>query len=220
MTTTYQQLVNDIVTATARPDLVNSGDVDLAIRRATLKLHSMAFWPMDLAEAVITFKDNTQVVQSINIANNLPYFRAIKYIRENLSNAAPIPSIPPLQPYQGYYGYPYDTQNFFNKMEPDAILDDYNLKRNNVWYLGGTNINLNCRMPIGSVTVGWYQHPVVSNTNYQSWLADAYPFAISDEAARIIFASTGYLDMAKQYDQICAEHRQYLLQNFIDGEGR
>ena len=220
MTTTYQQLVNDVVTATARPDLVATGDIDLAIRRATLKLHSMAFWPQDLAEAVITFQDNTQCTQSINIPNNLPYFRAVKYIRENISNAMPIPLAPPLQPYQTYFGYPYGTHNYFTKMEPDAILDAYNLQEANVWYLGGSNLNLNCRMPIGSVTVGWYQHPVVSNTNYKSWLADAYSFAISDEAARMIFTSTGYLDLAKAYENICAEHGQYLIQTFIDGEGR
>ena len=43
MTTSYSQIVNDVVTATNRPDLVATGDIDLSIRRATLKLHSMAF---------------------------------------------------------------------------------------------------------------------------------------------------------------------------------
>lgn len=220
MTTSYSQIVNDVVTATNRPDLVATGDIDLSIRRATLKLHSMAFWPMDLAEAVVQFEDNTQCAQSISIAENLPNFRAIKYIRENIANAMPIPLAPPLQPYQLYYGYPYDTHNFFKKMEPDAILDRYNLQKSNVWYLGGSNINLNCRMPIGSVSIGWWQYPIVVATNYKSWIADAYSFAVSDEAARMIFASIGYLEMAKVYDGICAEHRQLLIQTFIDGEGR
>jgi hypothetical protein len=213
---TYSEIVNDVVTTTNRPDLVNTGDVDLAIRSATLRLHNMAFWPMDLAEAIVQFTDNTQVAQTISIDASLPRFRAVKYIRENLNNAEALPAVP----YQAYAGYPRSTQNYFEKMEPDAILDDYNLIRGNVWYLGGRNINLNCRMPIGSVSIGWWQYPIVSATNFASWIADAYPFAIVDEASRMVFKNTGFNDNAKEYERICAEHRQYMLQNFIDGEGR
>ncbi len=218
--TTYTQLVADVVLATSRPDLVAAGDIDLAIRRATLKLHSMAFWPMDLAEGVVTFKDNTTNLQTMNIDIEFPQFRAIKYIRENLSNAMAAGAIPPLQPYQYYYSYPYSTQNYFTKMEPDAVLDEYNVTKANIWYLGGRNINLNCRTAIGSVSVGWYQYPIVTATNFKSWLADAYPMAVTDEAARMIFKSTGYLDLAKAYDDICMEHHQILMTNFVDGEGR
>lgn len=220
MTTTYEQIVADVVAATTREDLVATGEIDLAIRRATLKLHSMAFWPRDLAEGVVTFADNTLFSQSIAIAGNLPRFRAIKYIRESKLNELAPTDVLLTQPYQQESVYPYDTDAYFVKMEPDAILDDYGGVRVNIWYLGGTNINLNCRKSIGAVDVGWYQHPIVLATNFNSWLADVYPFAIVDEASRMIFKSTGFMELARAYDDITAEHRQILIQTFTDGEGR
>lgn len=215
--TTLAQLVADVVTATARSDLIATGDIALAVRRATLKLHAMAFWPRDLAEGVITFQDASLVNQSINIANNLPQFRAIKYIRECF-------------PGQLTTAGTYNRERFYEKLEPDFILDDYGQNRDSIWYLGGSNINLRSRVvsnsggtqtSVPAVTVGWYQYPLVADAlTYNSWIADAYSFAIVDEAARMIFVNTGFMDIARTYDNIMTEHRQYMIQNFIDGEGR
>lgn len=211
------QLISDVSIATARPDLVATGDIQLAIRRATLKLHSMAFWPRDLAEGVVTFQDASLVNQSINIANNLPRFRAIKYIREMYPNARATDRT-------------VSRERFYEKLEPDFILDEYGINRDNVWYLGGSNINLRSRSisntggtltSVPAVTVGWYQYPLVADAlTFSSWIAEAYSFAIVDEAARMIFTNTGFMDVARTYEGIMAEHRQYMLQNFIDGEGR
>lgn len=203
---THAELIADVVIATGRPDLVATGDIDLAIRRATLKLHSMACWPMDLAETVVTFADTALRTQSINTLINLERFRCVKYIREY---TAPVTNqATPLA-------------KFFARQEPDAVLDDYNTERSNVWYLGGSNINLRGRAAVGAVTVGWFQYPVtVSAALYSSWIANIAPFCIVDEAAQMIFKSTGNLDMARAYEPTIAEHKMYLLQNFIDGEGR
>lgn len=206
MTTTFAQIEADVAVATGRPDLVTTGDIALAIRRATLKVHCMAFWPRDLAEGVILFDDASLRNQSISIVQQLPKFRAIKYIRE----------------YPSVNSSSGSDAQFYTKQEPDAILDDYGTVMDNIWYLGGSNINLRSRGAGNTgVSVGWYQYPAVADAlTFNSWIADSYSFALVDEAARIIFKNSGNMDMAASYDQIMLEHRQYLIQNFIDGEGR
>lgn len=211
---THAELVSDIAIATTRPDLATSGEIDIAIRRATLKLHSMAFWPKDLAEVVLTFNDATQRNQSIATGVDLQRFRAVKYIRENFPIVTP--------PTPAYLASRITNEpQFFTKQEPDAILDNYGTAMNNIWYLGGSNINLRCRLPLPAVTIGYYQYPIIQTAaTFNSWIADIYPFAIIDEAARMIFKTTGYSELAREYDNIMAEHRQYMIQNFVDGEGR
>ncbi len=215
--TTFAQLAADVVTATARPELVATGDISLAIRRAVLKLHSMAFWPQDLAETSLVFADSTKVNQVISIANDLPRFRAIKYIREYFPGSATTAAT-------------YDKEKFYERLDPDFILDNYGQTRSGIWYLGGATINLRSRVTsnaggvttaVPGVIVGWYQYPLVADLlSFNSWIADCYPFAVVDEAAATIFRNTGNLDMAAAYDRAMAEHKLYLLQNFIDGEGR
>lgn len=202
----FAALISDVIIATGRSDLEATGDIGLAIRRATLKAHSMAFWPMDLAEGVVLFADAAARNQSINVATHLDRFRAVKYIREYPSVSSTTGA---------------DAQ-FYTKQDPDAILDAYGQTMNNIWYLGGSNINLRSRGAGNTgVSIGWYQHPLVSSAvNYASWIADSYPFAIVDEAARMIFKNTGNMDMAAAYDQVMREHFQFMIQNYNDGEGR
>jgi hypothetical protein len=219
----FSELCNEVSINTGRGDLLNSGEIGTAVKRATMKMHSINFWPQDLAEAIVGFKTNPTTGQydfnqTMIIAEEMARFRAVKYIREYRPANQSVSSIAPYM-ISGWDNNG-DEMLYYTKQDPDAMLDEFNATASNVWYIGGSNLNLRGRLPVQAVSIGWYQYPIIDPLAFSSWIAEQYPYAIIDEATRMINKLTGYLDIAANFDGIVAEHIQIMIQNFVDGEGR
>lgn len=199
---TLAEIQAEVALLTNRPDLLTTGEIGSAIRKATLKMHSTDFYPQDLIEQQVTFADGTLFNQTLPVAN-LTRFRAVRYIREAALT--------------GHTG----LEQYFEKNDPDAVLDEYYQEKQLTWYLGGSNINMKGRMAMPAVLIGYYAYPLVSpDLSYSSWIAGAMPYAIIEEACANIFSVTGYAEMAAKYAAMSNENIALLKMNYLDGVAR
>jgi hypothetical protein len=89
-----------------------------------------------------------------------------------------------------------------DEIGPTAIFDEYMIEKTNVWYLGGTNLNIKPAAAINGLLVGYYSNPIVQPDDaYNSWIAEDYS-AIQMYAAKAIFEQIGYLEAANSLSKL------------------
>jgi hypothetical protein len=202
----YSEIVNDIYTLTNRPDLV--AETALAIRKATLKMHSLDYFTQDRVSNIITITpamqasilDNRYAIDLSPAGGNTTRYRAISFIRE--------------------YNNPLTGQEIqFLKLEPDSIFNEYNLERQNYYYIAGSSAQLRSNKVLTQVTLAYYQYPDVNSTTYTSWIAAQFPYAIIEEAARAIFKMIGKDEEAQTYQEATAENIAMLQEIGVTNQG-
>jgi len=72
-------LISDVYILTNRPDLV--AETELAVKKATLKLHHVDFFKKDLFETGITWNP-VAYIQSLEYKNIHPRWRKLDYLRK------------------------------------------------------------------------------------------------------------------------------------------
>lgn len=191
---TLAELITEVYTLTGRPDLV--AETSAAIRKATLKMHSLDFFYRDLQEEIIGFT-TVAFKQQYDLAINIPSYRAIKYVRR-------------------WNAVPTGLENYFTKLEPDAVLDSYGREATNIWYVAGSMLNIKGKETIENLVIGYYKHPNVATSSYSSWIAIEQPFAIIEEACANIFQMIGHAEMARKYELLSSQNAVLLRQNYLD----
>jgi hypothetical protein len=176
-------LAADVFTITNRPDL--TAETYLALRAATLKAHQSDFFPKDLLETALMF-DTSSYQQSLQYKQIFPRWRALKYVRK------------------------YDNVNltpgkFIEIASVDSTLDSYAINREDICYIAGSNLQIRSIDQQQYYLIGIYQHPDVTTTGYDSWIADEHPFAIIYEAARAVFKMIGFDEQSATFDRMVAE---------------
>jgi hypothetical protein len=196
--TTLTELCNDVYTVTKRPDLI--AETKLAVKAATLKLHQSDFYFRDIFETGIQF-DTSDYTQQLNITTVIPRYRALKYLRRYDSSGSGA------------------AAEFFDILSPKEILDDYGLERVGVAYAAGTVLNLKSRVPIQFALLGVYVNPDVTDSGYDSWLANNHPFAIVHEAARVLFKQIGFDEQSTAFERLALEQLALVKSANIQAEG-
>jgi len=171
------ELRAEVVTLTSRPDLDTTGQILLAIRRATLKLHTLDYFYRDLSEfSVIFASPSTQ--QAIDTLTMVPRWRSAKYFR--------------------YFDAVSNTPGkFFKKVDPQNVLDDYSVHRENIWYQAGDIAQFRYEAEFQYMLAGVYLYPDITPATYASWIAALQPYTIVLEAAATIFKMIGKADEAR-----------------------
>lgn len=197
----FAELQAEVFIITNRPDLV--ADTQLAIRKATSKLHAIDYFPKDLVEIPLVIPVPSANVQ-IDTNANFPRMRSIAYLRDSTSLTS-----------TSLYN------KLFEQINPRALLDDYQMEKTNCWYLGGQVINLKSSTAVSSLLVGYYENPVITPIGaYSSWIAVEQPYAIIEEAAATVFRMTGNAEMARFYEQQSAQNVMLLRQNYLEETAR
>jgi hypothetical protein len=191
---TLNELIAEVYTLTGRPDLV--AETSAAIRKATLKMHSLDFFYRDLQEEIIGFP-TTAFKQQYDLQINIPSYRAIKYVRR-------------------WNAVPTGMENYFTKLEPDAVLDSYGREATNIWYVAGAMLNIKGKEQISNLVLGYYRHPDITTNGFSSWIAIEQPFAIIEEACANIFQMIGHAEMRRKYETHSAQNPVLLRQNYLD----
>ena len=112
---------------------------------------------------------------------NLPErFRKWKYLRPTDENTKP-------------YNY------FLNMVSSTDIFDSYAVLKENVFYNAGDVVNIRVSPKIKGLLLGYFKYPPTDVASYSSFIARDFPWIIIEEAAYIIFASSGNLEMARYY---------------------
>jgi hypothetical protein len=197
MSTSFAQLVSDVMTLTNRPDLVN--ETNIAIRAATLKAHQSDDYIKDLQEYSVTFSA-VDFYQSLDYKSIIPLWRKPRYIRK----------------YNNTTGAP---DKLLIYIEPEKVIDSYGYNRLDVFYVAGANIQIRSSTELQYILLGAYINPNITINGYSSWIADDHPFCIIYEAVAIIFKTIGYDEQVPIYRGMVQEQFMQLKQHAITGLG-
>lgn len=194
---TLTELLAEVYQITSRPDL--TAQTSSAVRAATLKMHQTDFYARDLFESGVDFNAEAYIHQ-LDYKSLIPLWRAAKYIR--LTNSAGT--------LQG---------KILDFIEPEQVLDDYNLNREDVCYLAGSVINLRSSTQFRYIILGCYLNPNITVTNFSSWIAVDHPFAIIHEAAAKIFKQLGDTEQFNVFTQLAMQEIALIKLSNISSQG-
>lgn len=199
----YQELLDDIIALTARPDL--EVETEIALRTATLNAHLSDAYPRDLQTTVVKLPNASYLTQ-LDIPTLFPKLRGLSKIQPLDVNYSPVVLA---------------DEDKVEIIELGDIYDDYGSLKNNVAYLAGDTINVRSLMNSYGFLVSWFKAPLVKRTEYNSWIAQLYPTVILYWAASIVLDTNGNEEKANKYmDMTQRIHVPFLKQNFLLGEQR
>lgn len=200
----FADLCAEVYKLTNRPDLVN--ETQLAVKSATLRAHRLDFFPKDLYENSYQF-ETCCYEQQLPTAL-IPNYRAIKYLRKYY----PCTSIQnPLGGVittggrdNGIYnsGYNLPDGNFFDVVDAKNVLDGYARNKVDVAYLAGNQFQLRSGDGFQFLLVGAYVNPDITETGWNSWVGNEYPYAIVFDATSIVFKTIGFDEQNAAYDAL------------------
>ena len=203
----YSDIVNEIYTITNRPDLVN--ETASAVRKATLKMHSIDFFEQDLVTNIIavtpsmqaSINDTRYSIPLTDASGNTTRYRSLSFIRE--------------------YNNPLTGQEVqYEKLAADSIFDEYNVEKQNYFYMAGSNVQLRSTKTLTQMTLGYYQYPDINSATYTSWIAVQFPYAIIEEACRAIFKMIGKDEEEQRYQAMSLENIAMLQMIGVENTGR
>lgn len=180
---TFNELVEAVYAITAREDLVAL--TKTAVQTATIKAHTSDFYAKDIYETGVTFTDATNF-QTMDMYSLIPNFRAISYFRR-VSDQYDKTGVP------------------FEIISPEELLDGYNQTRTDVAYVAGRVLETRSAVAYTYAIFGCYVLPLVTESNYSSWVAMVCPQAIIYEAARVIFKAISYDEESATFGRLVAE---------------
>jgi len=196
---TFDELVAEVYILTNRPDL--TAETSSAVRAATLKAHSSDFFSRDLYEVELAFEESTYI-QSMDIYSLFGNYRAAKYVKRYDAADGP------------------ENGTFIEIVTPDELLDSYQRNRSDIAYIAGRMLQIRACVNFQSAILGAYMYPIVTPVgDYSSWVAQLQPWAIINEAARVIFKMIGYDEQSAQYNTLVAEEYQLLKMTGISDVG-
>ena len=180
------ELQAEVVSLTRRPDL--AALTLSAVKAATLKLHQADFYSKDLRETGIAF-DTSASLQSLEYKTLFPRWRALKYLRKvDATSNPPVAFGPSL-----------------TVITPEQILDGYGIQKTDVVYEAGQILEIRLCTPHQYFVLGRYDNPNVTESGYESWIADDFPYGIVYDAAATIFKSIGFSEQEASMRTLVAE---------------
>jgi hypothetical protein len=197
---TLSEMLDAVVSRSKRPD--RKEEILLAIQEATLFCHNFDFFRRDMYEVPISYVSvgGLQTAQLI-YADVLPSFRKIAYWRK----WDPVSLV---------------AGKFLSPVEPDAIFDAYNCKKQDIYYVASRVINWYSSTVDQAHIIGYWRFPNVSKSRYESWIAEQSPFCIINRALGKVFRTIGQPDEARAALQDSNEELMQLQTNEIESQGR
>lgn len=196
--TTLTELVDLTVEQTRRPELTDI--TAAAVRTATLRAHHTDFFPKDLTSVALPYTPSSAAFYDFpNIGASALRLRSIKHI----------------QCTDSVTGAPVEQLEY---REQDDLYDSDGNRRPHVYTLLGDTVRIYPQKPTGLATVFYYQNPNTNGLQYSSWIADAYPDELAAWAAAVVFARTGFAEMAQQFMQLHVDpFRSMLVESHLLG---
>jgi len=179
--TTFAELESLVVEQTRRPEI--PAVTQAAIRTATMRAHHTDFFPKDVAVGTITYSPNSAIFRDFaDVSSTLTRLRSIKSLQGlEAVSMAPVES--------------------FEYRELDDVYDADGNRRPSIYNIIGDTLRIYLQTQTGLVQVYYYQNPSVTEDIYYSWIADMYPDELAAWAAAIVFARTGFAEMAQEFQR-------------------
>ena len=197
--TTFAEMESLVTAQTRRPDV--SAITKAAIKSATLRAHHVDFFPRDLATYNLTYTPlSTSVLYDFpNIQNTLTRLRSLKFVQSiDAVNSTPT--------------------EILSYRDADDIYDSDGNRRLSIYTLIGATLRIYPQSATGVATAYYFQNPDTAELTYSSWIADTYPEELAMWAAGIVFARTGFLEAAKEFqDTHVKAFREMLIDSHLLG---
>jgi hypothetical protein len=196
--TTITELETLTIEQTKRPELVDI--TRSAIRTATLRAHHVDFFPRDLSEAVLDYVPGNKAFYDFqNIGDTVTLLRSFKHV----------------QSVDSVTGAPLERMEY---RELDDLYDSCGNLRPSIYTLQGETLRIYPQAASGRVVVYYYRNPNTQGFAYRSWIADQYPDELAMWAASIVFARTGFTEMANDFiRQQVVPFQQMLVESHLLG---
>jgi len=170
-----------VVEQTRRPEV---GNVTLAaIKSAVLRAHHTDFFPKDLATVTLPY----------TIPTNSPVYMDFSSISNTAVSNRSLKAV---------YGVDPITLRHQEKLEYrelDDLYDRDNVMRPSVYSLIGDTLRIYPQVWTGALEIIYYKNPAFTDVDVTSWIVDMYPNEIANWAAGIVFARTGFAEMARDF---------------------
>ncbi len=178
--TTFAEMQTAVQALTKRPEL--TALTDLAIRTATLRAHQVDFFPRDQASFVFTYTVNPSEVFTdlTGIHTSIPLLRTPDFLQSEDTLT--------LQPSENLE-YVGSFKDFW---------DHDNVRRTSVFTQIGSTLRCSFAGATGRARLFYWQNPDVSSAGYSSWIADLYKDELAYWAAGIVWARSGFQEIAQQ----------------------
>ena len=175
----FEQLVDGVITNTNRPELRR--EIEQAILRSTQRMHQLDYFHADLSEGSIDFPATlTARIDTKKLGATFRKMHSIFPFVGGMPVDKPIPQIP--------------TDRIFDKAGKQG------------YYVLGSTLNIFSHSVLQKVLIRFFSLPLTrGGSEYNSWIADRYPFAIIDDASAVVLASVGQLEKANRFRQLVGE---------------
>lgn len=189
--TTFAELQTLVEEQTRRPEIPKI--TQAAIKTATLRAHHVDFFPRDLTEGPLTYTSSSVVFQDFPMINTLlAHMRAMKIVvGVDSTTFAPVEEL--------------------EYREIDDLYDSDGNRRPSIYTLVGDTLRCYFQQQTGRCNVYYFRNPDTAQGTYSSWIADMYPDDLAAWAAAIVFARSGFLEMAKNHQDVYVKPFKELL---------
>ena len=180
--TTFTEMEALVVGQTRRPEV--SAVTQAAIRTATLRAHHIDFFARDLATGSLTYtpSSSARFYDFTDVSTTLARLRAFQ-LMQCIDTTTLVP-----------------TENLEYR-ELDDLYDSDNTLRTSMYTMIGDTLRVYPVSATGRLATYYYRNPVTSESGYSSWIADLYPDELAMWAAAIVFARTGFAEMANDFQK-------------------
>jgi hypothetical protein len=89
----------------------------------------------------------------------------------------------------------------FEYRELQDLYDSDNVLRTSMYTMIGDTLRVYPQVSTGLLATTYYKNPVVTEAGYSSWVANEYPDELAMWAAAIVFARTGFAEMAADFQR-------------------
>jgi hypothetical protein len=190
--TTFAEMETLVVGQTRRPEV--SAVTQAAIRTATLRAHHIDFFARDLATGSLTYTPTSAATfyDFASISATLPRFRAMQQLQGlDQTSLAPV--------------------ELLEYRELQDLYDSDNNRRLHIYTVIGDTLRAYPTLATGTLSAYYYQNPQTDMTLYSSWIANTYPDELATWAAAIVFARTGFAEMASDFQKTHVQSFKELL---------
>jgi len=200
--TTFLQMRELVIANTKRPELVAL--TDNAIKMATVRAHSVDFFPRDLASysKTYTVPGGLQLfVDLTGMYTDAPQMRTPHYIMgEDATTFQPVEILEHVTDFKEFW-------------------DVDNQLRTSVFTQMGESLRARFANPTGRATVFYYKNPITTPDGYSSWIADRHAEELAMWAAGIVWARSGFMDQARVVrDEHVTPFKEFLVESYLSSK--
>lgn len=199
--TTFADMQAEVIANTKRPELVAL--TNSAIKMATLRAHHVDFFPRDQANYLVLYAlpvNNQLFVDITGVFGSLPLFRTADFLQGEDS----VTQIP-----NENLEYVVDYKNFW---------DEYNCLRSSVFTVMGDTVKVRFCSATGRARLYYYKNPDVSISDYSSWIADKHIEDLAKWAAAIVWARSGFQEIAAQMKDTITDFKALLVESYLSSK--